>query len=250
MKKILYSVISAILLFLGSACEKDKTEYKATANINVINATIGTGSVKVNPGAGSGFSYAAATSLPAYANSMYGAFVGNNTVTVVSATDTTKTLFQRSISLQPISTLYLSGQSPALDTMFRVEQNLPYIASAVANPDNSVYIRFVNLSPNSPPLSINIKSTTTVPNEVNALPYQGISPFKKYDALTTTPNYVFEIRNAATNVVLFTTPTYNVANIRYKTISIVIKGLVGLVAPFPAGTSAADQIGVFQVNYI
>lgn len=64
MKKILYSVISAILLFSGSACEKDKTEYKATANINVINATIGTGAVKVNPGAGSGFSYAAATSLP------------------------------------------------------------------------------------------------------------------------------------------------------------------------------------------
>ena len=246
MKKILYSVISAILLFLGSACEKDKTEYKATANINVINATIGTGAVKVNPGAGSGFSYAAATSLPTYTASMYGAFTGNNAVTVVSATDTTKTLFQRSIDLQPISTLYLSGQAPTVDTMFRVEQNLPYIAAAVANPDNSVCIRFVNLSPNSVPLSINIKSTTTVPNEVTALPYKGISPFKKYDALTTTPNYVFEIRNAATNAILFTTQAYTIANIRYKTISFVIKGLM---PPYPVGTATADQIGVFQINY-
>ena len=55
MKKILYSVLSVLLLFLGSACERDDYEFRATANITVINAASGNGAVKVNPGAGSGF---------------------------------------------------------------------------------------------------------------------------------------------------------------------------------------------------
>lgn len=210
----------------------------------VVNAAIGNTGIKINPG-GSGFAYSRATSLGFSANAAFGAYLGSNTVTVVNTADTTQTLFKRTIDVQPISTLYISGQSPAIDTTYRVEQNLPFIAPYVVNADNSAYIRFVNLSPNSGPLNINIKSATT--NEVTALPYRGISAFKKYDALTTTPTYVFEIRDATTNQVLFTSSSqFSISTIRYKTMSVIIKGLV---PPYPPGTPTANQFGILQVNY-
>ncbi|SEB21728.1 hypothetical protein [Pedobacter hartonius] len=131
MKKILPSLMSAILLFSICSCEKEKDDIKGTANINVINAAIGAGSIKVNPGAGNGFAYSKTADLAYGANAMYGAFTGSNTIKVVSSTDTTKTLFSRTIDLQPISTLYIAGQSPAIDTIFRVEKNLPYIQATV-----------------------------------------------------------------------------------------------------------------------
>jgi len=241
MKKILYSVISAMFLFLGSACERDDYEFKQTASITVINAIVDNGPVKVNPGAGSGFAYSKVIDLAYGASGVYGAFTGNNNLTVVKSTDTTKTLFQRTIDLKPISTLYLAGQSPNIDTIFRVENNFPYIQSSAASPDNSIYIRFVNLSPTSTPLNINIRSVTT--NEVTALAYKGITDFKKYAALTTTGDYIFEIREASTNTIKATV-TIQPNTYRFKTISIVMRGL--LTTPATTGTNA---FATFIVSY-
>ncbi|MET1055801.1 MAG: hypothetical protein ABWY16_10880 [Pedobacter sp.] len=239
MKKNLLSVTAVILLFLGAACEKDNDEIKATANITVINAAVGTGAVRVNPGAGSGFAYSKASDLGYGSSSVYGAFRGQNTVTVVSATDTTKTLFIRSVELQSINSLYIAGQSPTIDTIFRAEKNLPYIQSSVLSPDSSVYIRFVNLSPNSTPLNITIRAAAS--NEVSALAYKGISEFKKYASKTASTSYIFEVRDAATNT-LRSTLTFNATTNRYKTLSLVIRGLMGT-------TTGTDAFGIFQVNY-
>jgi len=247
MKKIVYSVISVILLFLGSACEKDDNEIKGTANITVINAAIGNGAIRVNPGLGGGFSYAKASDIAYGTSAGVGAFTGTNNITVVKTTDTTNILFQRSIALQPISTLYISGQAPAIDTMYRVESNFPYIQASKLDADNSVYIRFVNLSPNSAPLNVNIRSSVT--NEVSGLAYKGITAFKKYDAPTTAASYIFEVRDAATNIVIFTY-TLPLATFRYKTLSIVIGGLVP-VLPItnPAPPASATPVIVFPVSY-
>jgi hypothetical protein len=241
MKKIVYSVISVILLFLGWSCEKDSTEFKSTANIYVINASIGNGAVKVNPGAGKGFAYSKATELVYNASSVYGAFTGSNTITAVSSTDTTKTFFTKTVDLKPANTLYLAGQSPTIDTMFRAE-DLPYIQAAVVNPDSSMYIRFVNLSPTSPAVKVLIKSAAT--NEVESLPYKGISPFKKYPAKVTTASYIFEVRNATTNE-LMTSVTIVPNNNRFKTISLVMRGIF-VVAP----ATTTTPYGILQVNYI
>jgi len=239
MKKILYGVISVMLLFLGSACEKDDTnEFKSTASIMVVNATVGSVAVKVNPGATTGFSYAKSDPLNYGVSLAFGAYTGNNTISVVSSADTTKTLFTRTVDLQPISTLYLAGQASSVDTIFRTETNFPFIQGAVVNPDNSAYIRFVHLSPNSPPLDVNFGSTT--PSEVTGLAYKGISPFKKYAVPLTGSNLIFTVKESGgTGNIATVNLTLN--NIRYKTISIIVRGL-------KSGTGA-DVIGTTTVTY-
>lgn len=247
MKKILYSVLSVLLLFLGAACERDDYEFKATANITVINAASANGAVKVNPGAGSGFAYSKALEVANGASGVFGAFTGSNTITVVKSLDTNAKLFQRTVDLQPISTLYIAGTSAAVDTIFRTESNFPYINSSAANAEAAMNIRFVNLSPNSGPVNIVISSGTT--NEVTALPYKGISDFKKYVALTTTANYTFDIKDA-TNTNTLASVTVNTNATRYKTASIIFRGMVKPGAT--EGTLVSDPlfpIGTFQVTY-
>jgi len=239
MKKNFYAVISIAVLFLGSACKKDNVDYRSTANIYVVNATVDGGAIKVNPGAGKGFTYKTATDQVFGTGAVYGAFTGNTNITIVSSADTTKTIFNRTINLQPINTLYLAGQSPNIDTLYRVEKNFPYISQSQAtlNPDNSMYIRFVNLCPNSPAVNINIRNSTT--NEATNLTYKGITDFVKYPALTTTPNYVFEVRNATDNS-LITSVTVGVSASRFKTLSLIFKGAIGSTTASPS---------VFQFNY-
>jgi len=242
MKKILYSVLSVLLLFLGSACERDDYEFRATANITVINAASGNGAVKVNPGAGSGFAYSKALDVANGASGVFGAFTGSNTITVVKSLDTTTKLFQRTVDLKAISTLYIAGTSTAVDTIFRTESNFPYINSSAANAEAAMYIRFVNLSPNSGTVNIRIAEAAT--NEVTALAYKEISEFKKYAAPTTSSSVTFEIRNA-NNTVTLATATVNYSNTRYKTASIIFRGVL----PEAPETPSPFPVGTFQVTY-
>ena len=106
-------------------------------------------------------------------------------------------------------------------------------------PDSSIYLRFVNLSPNSTPVKINIRSNSI--NEVADLGYKGVSDFKKYKALGATPNYIFEVRDVTSNAVL-ATYTLTVSSARFRTIAIVIKGLKGT-------STGTDAFSLFQVNY-
>ena len=228
-----------MILVMAIACEKEKVEFKNSSTINIIHAAVGFGPLKINQGGGNGFVYSKANDLNYSSSAFYGALTGNISLTVVNAIDTTKALLTKSLNLAATNTLYLIGRLPNIDTMFRVEQNLPRIDKTSLSQDNSIYIRFVNLSPNSTPLNINIRSVTT--NEVSGLEYKGVSAFKKYEALSNTANYIFEIRDAATNITK-ATYTLNTNSNRYKTISLVIKGLMDT-------SSGTDAFGVLLVNY-
>jgi len=239
MKLYEQSILFIAIILLGSACERETYEIKSTSSVYVINAAVDNGPIRVNVGAGNGFSYSKATDLAFGTSNIYGAFSGGNKITVVNSLDTTKTVFNRTLNLEGVSTLYIAGQVPITDTIFQAEKNLPYISQGnINNPDNSFYLRFVNLSPNSNPLSINIKQSTV--KETTSLGYKSISQFKKYEALTTTANYIFEITDPITNRLL-ATYTLNTGNNRFKTISLVIKGLVD-------GTGV-NAFGVFVVAY-
>lgn len=239
MKRKFYAVISIAMLLLGSACKKDKVDFKSTANIYIVNAVAGGGAIKVNPGAGKGFTYKTAADQAFGTGAVYGAFTGSTNIIIVSSADSTQTIFNRTINLQPINTLYLAGQSPNIDTLYRVEKNFPYISQSQAtlNPDNSMYIRFINLCPNSTPVKINIRNSLT--NEVESLAYKAITDFIKYPALTTTPNYVFEVRSVADNS-LIASATVGVSASRFKTLSLILKGAIG---------STTTPPSVFQFNY-
>lgn len=248
MKNIHYIILS--MLLFTAACKKDAYEPRASADVFVINTAVDAGALKVNAGADGSFLYRKAIDLTYGTYSAYGAFTGSNTVTVVRSADTTKALFTRSVDLKPISTLYITGQYPNVETVYQAENNFPFISSNGISPDNSVYIRFANMSPNASSVNIKIQSAAT--NIATALPYKGVSDFVKYaaapaiaaigttPAVPATPDYVFQVTDAATNVVLGTF-TVSPGNVRYKTISIVLRGLVN-------GTGA-NTFGILQVSY-
>lgn len=237
MKKNIYAVFSIVLLFLGSSCKKDESNLKGTASIYVINAAIGEGAIKIYPNTGPGFVYSKAPDLGYATSGRFAAFTGSTNVTVVSSADTTKTLFSRTIDLKPTSSLYIAGQSPNIDTIYRVENNFPLILRDIsAKPDSSIYVRFVNLSPGSPPIDISL--TNSVTKESAALPYKGITDFKKYTAVAGTADYSFEFKNSLTGEVLASYPVYP-NDFRFKTMALVFTGIVG------SGTDAPNVFWVF-----
>lgn len=238
-------IISVIILYFFIGCKKQKDNFQSTSNIFVINAMVGYGPVKVNANSDNTFSYNRASDIPYGGSGIYGGIIGDNNVKIVSSIDTNNILFSKKVLLKKINTFYLIGLSPAIDTLLKTEDNIPYIQSFNSNPDKSLYIRFVNLSPNSGSININIRTSSN--NEISNLKYKEISEFKKYPALSNTPNYVFEVRDAITNNLL-TSYTLNVNTNRYKTISLVIRGLIRPIDSPPV--TGPTALAVFQVNYI
>ncbi len=239
MKKL--NLISLALLLCMAACKKDKSQEITLqpANLNVVNALLGTDAIKVNQGMSTNFAWSRIGQVNYGATGVFGALVGNHTVTVVKASDTTSNLVSRSCNYQTINTLYLSGRIPAVDTLYRSDINLPFINNKVVNPDSSFYIRFVNLLVGSPTLKVTLNGGAA--SEFSGLGYKNISDFKKYSAKSTAPtNYSFEVRDATSGVLLFSYPlTKN--NGRFHTTNLVIRG--------QAGGTGSEAPGITLMNY-
>jgi hypothetical protein len=226
------------------SCKKNTESIKTSSSINVINAAVDIAAIKINPGV-SDFSYVKTTDVVNFgASKFYFAELGQHYIIAVSNLDTTKVLFNGSYDMQPgFYTMYLAGQAPNIDTMFKKETGMPFIKTDVSTPDPADYVtnvRFVNLSPNSPALKINIKNSSS--NEVENFGYKSIGSWKGYgNSATGTTNYIFEVRNAETNAILLTYTFGATTTNRFKNVALVIKGLVG-----GTGTNA---FGIFSANY-
>lgn len=226
------------------ACKKDDKVLISVTTINVVNAAIDVASVKVNTSENP-VAYSKTTDVVNFgANRFYYAARGLNTINAVATADTTKMLFNKKTDLGiGFYTLYLAGQAPNVDTLFRREDNFPFIKTDVTVPaiENHVTsVRFVNLSPNSPALKINIKNS--VINEIENFTYKSIGNWKGYgNSAAGTTNYIFKVRNAATNAILLTYTFGATTTNRFKNVALVIKGLIG-------GTGA-NAFGIFPVNY-
>lgn len=227
------SKIKLILIGVLSVCLSCKKEFSVVkpgplSDVTLVNAIVGSNSVipdfSNDPiqgsfslsnlvGNGSFFEY----SMPS----------GNTPVSVWQLPDTIQTIFKGSLNLQPqvAYSLFLAGDNPTKpDTLFTRDQ-LAYHSSA----DSVVGIRFVNLSPGSNPISINIQGKANG-SEVANLAYKKITGFKVYAATSTMPSpstgYAFEFRDEASGNLL-TSFTYlrNIA--RFRNITIVFNGLPG-----------------------
>jgi hypothetical protein len=183
----------------------------------------------------------------------------NFNVKVVATSDTTTFLVNNTFKFnQILYTLYIAGQAPVYDTLFRAETNFPIIKTDVTIPpsaDSVVNIRFVNLSPNSVPVKI-VKITPVYPpvtpsqnvttTEVDNLVYKGISNWKPCDAritgTMTSRAYTFQVQDASTSAVLATFSFTASSTNRFKNVALVIKGLQGT-------TSGTNAFGLFAVNY-
>lgn len=123
-------------------------------------------------------------------------------ISIISALDTSKTLFQGSFDLKKggIYSLYIAGYSSNIDTMF-IKDNIPYY------PDSSAGIRFINLAKGSHPISINLEGSSPEKMEFPSLSYKQVSSFKEY---STNDNgmYNFEIRDKENDSLLTTFPWF------------------------------------------
>jgi len=214
------------LLLVFSSCKKENANV-GVVSLNLIHATANMDNIAVS------FS---ATPIPYYQNPAnigfatnyeYGLPPGMQALSVLSSDDTAKVAWAGILNMQPgkIYSFYLTGQKGRIDTLF--QQDLIPVYT-----DSTVGVRFVNLSPDSKPVSIN--RTGSASKEVVNLGYKQISTFKNYSGATDVGGaYEFEIRDQQTDNVLATFVWYYTLQ---KCNTIVIGGL------------SNSGISVFQVN--
>jgi hypothetical protein len=245
MKKILMIIIAGLVI---QSCKKAES-LPALASVTVVNAAIDVAAAKayvsdkhIN------WSAIPTGELVNYAFfKHFGVFVGSKNVVAVNSADTTKTLYSGTGEFKEagLNTLFLCGQTGSYEGIYLADENLPNYTTEV------VGIRFINLSPNSPAISVNLTATPTV-NETTGLAYKQKTEFKTYPASNITTGIAFQVKDAVTGSLLasyalpatavspYTTAT--VAQARFKNVTLVIKGLAG-------ATTGTNAFGVFPVSH-
>lgn len=248
MNRILATFISSATLLVS--CKKNDIDIKPLSSYIIVNATIDVSNAKV---------YAADRDtywkvLPAtdaaaqYKSASFSAYAGNNTIKAVSAADTNITLFS---TIKPeefkeaaFNTLFLCGNTGTYEGILINNDKI------VNHTDSAIGIRFINLSPNSPAVSITLAATPTV-KETTGLTYKQKIDFKMYPALQNTAAMVFQIRNIADSILTSYTlpvagsgtyPNAGIVNGRFKNITLVVKGLYGT-------TTGTNAFGILPVPH-
>ncbi len=203
-------IVSAVLL----ACKKN--DFPATTQLSSVsfaNATIGVATIipQFNKP-----SIVYSTVTTAYkvnygASNVYSVTPGTVSANFVQLTDTTRTLFSTNLVFQDrnIYSFYLTGTAAKPDTVF-IHEQLPYYSTT----DSVAGIRFINLSPGSNPISVNIKGQA-IGSEAASLPFKAHTLFKTYKADHTVSNYVFEFRDASLGTLL---ATYTLSGVNNATV--------------------------------
>ncbi len=246
------AVLVITLAVLSGSCSKTAAP-PGSASLILVNATVGADTLVTNfNGGGQPLNY--------YRNAYqlyYGKYKVTDEMNYYSGAqplalykyrdtlDHSTPLFNLTLHL-PVSsmfTLFLTGTVTNPDTLLVNENPPTYPAS-----DSVAGIRFVNLSPGSAPISINIKGQPSG-SEYSSLPYKSITAFKAYPATKALGSYIFEIRDAAKDSVLTTFTasglatagaSYATNNWLYKTSTIAFIGL-------PGGAGASIQ-KTYKIN--
>ncbi len=234
MKNIKYYAIALFLVVAFLSCKKEKQVAQPLSSLNVVNTVVNISKIQVNY-FGSAVVYGTYLANINYgANAQYSIPVGSDPITIVAATDTIHPVFNQSINTVAggIYSLFLCGQSSAVEGVV-LQDNIPAVQ------DSSAGVRFVNLSPNSQPVTINLQGNLATQIEFSGLAYKQVANFKIYPATYKYgTKYTFEIRDAATGTIL---KTYAWTFRRFFCQTLVIDGLEGT-------TSGTNAFNVFSVN--
>jgi hypothetical protein len=132
----------------------------------------------------------------------YSPVAGSDTIFVVQSSDTVNfgpkasgLMFYGILPLKKggIYSLFLCGADTTSPDYLFTTDTLPVYSSA----DSVMGIRFVNLSTGSNPISVNLEGNSNG-SEVTSLSYKAVTPFKQYANNSTTQDYLFVFREAAT----------------------------------------------------
>lgn len=230
MKKTHHPLIACILMaMLSVACKKDTIETTPLASLRIINTVTGGSAVKLGS---------------------VSTIVSNNTHTNFSILPKSNIyVYPTGDSLTPYYvagkeivigeresySLFLGG-TPGSIAALLVKENISI------RTDSTAGIRFINLSPNSPPVNVTLSTTPSVSEFLN-IGYKDITDFKSYPATSANTSYTFQIRNATTDKIIasITMSGTSITNYvpRFKNVTLVLRGM-------PTGTPAA---GITRVNH-
>ena len=205
-----------ILIFFGCAmfavaCNKSTVNLTPLSSLEIINT------VPNSPGA---MLFSNPNAVPSGAYGQFGLLAGNNAQIYVWPTgDSLHPYYNSPLSAVNggIYSLYLIGNDPQTNTLL-FKDTIPSYA------DSSMGTRFINLSSDAGPLTIDFLDTAVHPMVSNLL-YKSITPFYKLPANSDIINnggYNFEIRDTAGNVLY----TQNQSAVTFKNVTIVTNGLV------------------------
>lgn len=238
-KKIMLKAALASLMILTIAslfcCQKDEAVGTVDiAKVNVINAVVDGGAVKVNVSnktlAWSSIADAQILGGTNNLNRLYTVSTDMSTYLKVAPFNDTTTLWydqMKQFNEGKMYTLYLSGTPSNVKTLFHEEMNFPKPIIRDAGrrtpvTDSIVNIRFVNLSPSGPKVDINIQGKNS--NEISDLSYEAFTDFKVYPAISGTYSIAFEIRRS-TDKQLIGTYYLNADYFRFKSVAVVLMGI-------------------------
>lgn len=203
-------LITIALLFTG--CRKQKATLPLGASLSIINAIADANYLYVSLAGTIPIQYYLYSKQLPY--NTYNTYNGANRLTCPAgeqelafyrASDTSnpeKPLIALNLPLgsNHIYTLFLTGTSAAPDTVFTEDLMPSYGIS-----DSVTGLRFINLSPGSNPITVNIAGMDNE-SEISDLPYKSYTVFKRYPAHSKINDYTFEFRDKATGNLL---ATYN-----------------------------------------
>lgn len=234
-----------VLFLMGLLCSIQsckKTNYSSLSggtSLTIVNAVVGSSNLVTDFTGSAGSKapdsiiYLNALSIPYGSYSELGSYSGTTFLSVSPITDTLLSLWRGQFHLtnNAIHTLFLVGpDSLHIDTLLTTDV-LP------VHVDSSVGVRFVNVSPGSNPVSVDIQGRVNG-SEVASLAYKGVSPFINYPATASVSSYVFEFTDVASGTLL-ATYTMNGVNagtgsdstsqnmLRWKNVTIALQGLPG-----------------------
>ena len=192
MKQLLSIVIIVTVLFF-SCSKKSAPGTGSVAAFNFVNAVVGS-TPTVVVFSNSDITYAAWGDISYGASNLFSPEAGSIPLTLARMSDTTQPFFQGTLALNAdsIYSFFISGDTTATDTLL-TRDIIPYYPRT----DSVMGIQFVNLSSGSDPISINLEGSSNG-SEVGNLPYKGLTSFKQYANNSTTVDYLFVVRDAAT----------------------------------------------------
>ena len=211
LNKILYTV--TLLLSLTSCKKSNLTVTTTSGSINITNAVIGGATVTLD-----GLPYSQG-SLSSNSFKTYPLFQGETKVDIYDAMNQSQIYYDQAINMPKGGnlSLFLTGLSPSQVNSVLIEETFK------APSDSTCAVRFINLSPDSSPISVDIQGNPDG-SEVTSLSYKAFTVFKSYGAKSVNINngYNFEIRDATTGSLI---TTYSFTPISFKNVTLCLTGL-------------------------
>lgn len=201
MKRIVYTLF--MIAIIAAACKKENNiKITPLSSVNVTNAIFNSSPVIVNTTDGSIPFSNSPTHIAYQSYGQYSMIAGAATVSVTYASDTLKPIITQKVNAANGSyySMFLSGTAGAVDIVL-VKDNYTNYADGVCG------VRFINLSSDSHPISINITGNSNG-NEVSNLAYKAYTNFKKYAVTASNNSFSYDIRDAATGNFLTTFVLY------------------------------------------